>query len=222
MGAEVTVVLVDNGEPSLERSLLSLRRQSIPVTIIVASGPKTNLKVARRYADKVMPPIEGIGKARVKAVLEAETEYIVSADSDTTYHEKYCEYALDALRKGAKAVKAGVILPLEAHDPLAIFESAFSLIPCYEFALSFKKSEALRAGLAEEEAKWTNPRMDIGWFIVTKLNALPDLRLVCYTRMPTNGARYVAENFVPSLLAGFTPVFGVAGIVLGASAFKLG
>ena len=79
----ITTVVVDNGEKLLERCLQSLRQQTVPVKIIVASGPKTDVALAEKYADKVMNPVTGIGRARVQAILEASTPYVVSADSDS-------------------------------------------------------------------------------------------------------------------------------------------
>jgi glycosyltransferase involved in cell wall biosynthesis len=219
MRSEVAAVIVDNGEPNLPKCIESLRRQTIPVRIVVASGPKTDMQLASRLADKVYPPINGIGKARVNAILNEQAEYIISCDSDTTYEKHYVEYALEDLKSGFKAVKAGVILPLEWNG-LGILESALSLAIPYEFALAFRRSEALKFGLVEEAKKWSENRMDIGWFMLTKLNPIPDPRMICYTRFPTYGAKYVSENYLPSAIGGLIPVIAAAGII-GASTLKL-
>ncbi|MCR6691542.1 MAG: glycosyltransferase family 2 protein [archaeon YNP-LCB-003-016] len=220
MRSEVAAVIVDNGEPNLPKCIESLRRQTIPVRIVVASGPKTDMQLASRLADKVYPPIQGIGRARVNAIICEDAEYIISCDSDTIYNEHYVEYALEDLKSGFKAVKAGVILPLEWNNGLGILESACSLAIPYEFALAFRRSEALKAGLVEEARKWSDNRMDVGWFILTRLNPIPDPRMICYTRFPTYGAKYMSENYLPSIIGGAIPIVTAAGII-GASTLKL-
>jgi glycosyltransferase involved in cell wall biosynthesis len=213
----VVAVVCDNGEPTLEKCVSSLRSQTVPVRVVIAAGPKTNMALAERLADKVYPPIVGIGKARVNAILKEECEYILSCDSDSVYDIHYAEYAVEDLKGGAKAVKAGIILPLEWTNPLALFEAAFSLLIPYEFALAFRRSEFLRLGLAEEAERASDPRWDIGWRVVNWLNALPDFRMVVYTKMPTYGANYVAQNYVPSLLAGALIPIGTVSVIVRAS-----
>jgi hypothetical protein len=217
---EVTVVCVDNGEETLLRSLLSLRRQTVKPYIILCGGPKTNFELAGKLADKVLGPIEGIGKARVEGILQAETECIISCDGDSVYEQHFCQYALEDLKAGAKAVKAGVILPLKWDEPLTLLETAFSLIPCYEFALAFKKSEFLKLGLVEDAEQATDSRWDIGWRVVTGLNAMPDIRMVVYTRMPTKGAYEFSEKYLFSAVAGSTPILAVVTVPLVASVLK--
>lgn len=217
MKPKVVAVVVDDGEPTLEKCISSLRSQTIPVRVVIAAGPKTDMALAERLADKVYPPIIGIGKARLNAILNEEAEYIISCDSDSVYESRYAEYALEDLESGAKAVKAGIILPLEWNNPLALLESSFSPMIPYEFALAFRKSEFLKLGLVEEAERVSDPRWDIGWRVVTGLNTLPDLRMVVYTKMPTYGANYVAQNYAPSLLAGALIPIGTVSIVVGAS-----
>jgi glycosyltransferase involved in cell wall biosynthesis len=214
LGSEAVAVVVDNGEPTLEKCIGSLRGQTIPLRIVIASGPKTDLALASQLADKVYPPIKGIGRARVNAILREEAEYILSCDSDSVYESHYAEYAIQDLRGGAKAVKAGVILPLDWSNPLAVCESALSLIPPYEFALAFRRSEFLKLGVGE---RTSDPRWDIGWRVVTGLGALPDFRMVVWSKLPTYGANHVAQNYAPSLVAGLAPIFSVAGIAAASS-----
>jgi glycosyltransferase involved in cell wall biosynthesis len=219
MKPKVVAVVVDDGEPTLERCLLSLRNQTHPLSeVVVASGLKTDLNVARRLADRVLNPVEGIGKARVQAILSCNAEYIISCDSDSVYDPNYVKYAVEDLQRGARAVKAGVILPLEWKNPLAVLESIFTFLPPYEYAIAFRKSEALKAGLLEEAGKeGDNPRWDIGWFIANRLNALPDFRMLCYTRLPTYGANYIAENYLVSALAGTLIPIGTVSLIVGFS-----
>jgi glycosyltransferase involved in cell wall biosynthesis len=211
-----TAIVCDNGEPTFEKCISSLRGQTVPVRIVVAAGPKTDLSLAERIADKVYPPISGIGKARVNAILNEEDEFFLSCDADSLYEAHYAEYALQDLKAGAKAVKAGVILPLEWNNPLVLIETAFSLIPPYEYALAFRKSTFLEAGIHFED--YTGLRADIGGAVVKRLNAWPDFRMVAYTRMPTKGGYEFSEKYLPSAVAGFTPVLAVAGVV-GVSEF---
>jgi len=212
--SRVTAVLCDNGESNLERCLLSLRGQTLKPEVVVASGPKTNVEVAEKYADRVLEPVEGIGRARVQAILSTNSPYIISADSDCVYDKRYVEFAVEDLEAGMRAVKAGTILPLEWKEPLTLAETAFSLIPPYEFALAFRREDFLKAGIVEEAERYgANPRWDIGGVVVTRLNAWPDFRLVCWTRMPTKGAWSFVENYAVPLLAGATPVAVTAGVV---------
>ena len=210
-------VVVDNGEPTLARCVGSLRAQTVPIRVVVAAGPKTDLALAKRLADEVYPPISGIGRARVNAILNEKCEYVLSCDSDSVYESHYAEYATQDLRGGAKAVKAGVILPLDWSNPLAVCESALSLIPPYEFALAFRRSEFLKLGVVEEAERASDARWDIGWRVVTGLGALPDFRMVVWSKLPTYGANHVAQNYAPSLVAGLAPIFSVAGIAAASS-----
>jgi len=219
MGTKISAVLVDNGEPFLPRCIDSLRKQTVPVSIILCRGPSTDFQLAKALADKVLDPVEGIGKARVKGILEANSEYILSCDSDTYYAENYAEIALEDLQR-AKAVKAGIILPLKWKEPLVLLETALSSIPCYEFALAFRRKDFLRAGIVEEAERYgADRRWDIGGAVVTRLNAWPDFRMKVLTRMPTKGAWGFVENYAVPLLAGTVPLAITAGVV-GASRFS--
>jgi len=209
-GEEVTAVVVDNGEPLIEKSLLSLRNQTVPVEIVLAPGPKTDMRIAKKYADVILEPSDKIGEARVKAVKAAETEYIVSCDTDTIYDSRYCEYALEDLQRH-KAVKAGTILPHE-WPPLATIEAMGHLLVPYEFALAFRKSDFLEARIDKED--YSNSRADIGWYVLWRLFPRTDFRMKCWTRFPTYGADYVAKNYLPQALAGLAGITGIGGIII--------
>jgi len=216
----VSVVLVDNGEKTLKQTIASLRSQTLkPSEIIVAAGPRTSLDLAKKYADKVLEPTEGIGKARVEGVLAANGEYIISADSDTLYNRRYVQFAVQDLDAGAKAVRAGVILPLEFNHPLILLETALSLIPNYEFALAFRKEAFIEAGIHKED--YSNPRMDIGGHVARRLGVTPDFRIICYTRMPTKGAYEYSEKYLASAIAGAAPLVAVTGVTVANEMFKL-
>jgi len=113
-----------------------------------------------------------------------------------------------------RAVKAGTILPLEWKEPLTLVETALSFIPPYEYALCFRREDFLRAGIVEEAERYgADRRWDIGGAVVTRLNAWPDLRLICWTRMPTKGAWSFVENYAVPLLVGTVPLAVTTGIV---------
>jgi len=190
--SKVVVILVDNGEPTLTKSIESLRNQTVKCDIILAPGPNSDLELARPLVDVVMPPTIGIGRSRVNAILQNDAEYIVSCDSDCLYDKRYIEFAVEDLEAGMRAVKAGIILPFEWKEPLTLVETALSLIPPYEYALCFRRA------------------------VVTRLNAWPDFRMKVLTRMPTKGAWGFVENYAVPLLAGTVPLAITAGVV-GAS-----
>ena len=213
MTSAVAAVVVDNGEPTLERCLVSLRSQSVRPLILVAPGPQTNMEVASKYADRVLPPADGIGRARVQAVLEADADYIVSCDSDTVYDGRYVEYALQSLQL-FPVVKAGIILPLDSGggDPLAWAESFFSPLIPYEFALAFRKKVFVDAGLDRED--YSNPRADIGVHLARRMFfVLNDPRMTCWTRLPTKGAVLFKENYLLSALGAMVPVATLGGVI---------
>jgi len=209
---KVACVVADNGEVNLERCLASLRSQSVRPYVIVASGPKTDVEVAVRYADRVMEPVEGIGRARVKAIVEADAEYIISCDSDTVYAPGYVEYALQSLQL-FPFVKAGTILPLDTDDvALAYAESLFSPLIPYEFALAFRRKAFLEAELDKED--YSSVRSDIGMGIVKRMIfVFNDPRMVCYTRLPTKGAVNFRENYLLSALGAAAPLAVVGGLI---------
>ena len=207
-------VVVDNGEENLPKCIESLRNQSVKVRIVIASGPKTDLELAKRLADKVYPPIEGIGKARVNAILNEECEYVLSCDSDCIYDRDYAKYALETLR-WAKAVKAGSILP-QKWDLRAIPELLTALPIGYEFALAFRRSAFIEAGIHLED--YSAPRKDIGTPVMLKLMPAIDFRMRVYARMPTKNAEKMMERY-PMFLAGAIPVM-VPAVLIGLSEIK--
>lgn len=205
----ITAICVDNGENLLERCLQSLRQMTVPMEIIVASGPKTDIALAKRYADLVLDPVAGIGQARVQAILEASTPYILSCDSDTVYDSKYAEVACQDL-KTLIAVRAGSILPLEG-SPMAWVETATQLAFAYEFSLAFRRQAFLDAGI--HELDYSHPKNDIGREVLVRLLPFPDPRMRCWTRFPTYHAE-LAAPYLPIALAGLAPLTASAGVAL--------
>jgi len=179
---DAVAVVVDNGEELLEQSLRSLRKQTVRPYIIVASGPNTDFRTAERYADEVLEPEDGIGKARVKAILSSDQEYIFSCDSDTVYAPNYVEEGIKAL-KIFDIVKAGCINPYDDHDLIAVAEAwVASFAYPYEFALAFRRGKFFELGLDRQKYEG---RLDIGHFIplFTFIPSIPTM--VCWTRLPT-------------------------------------
>jgi glycosyltransferase involved in cell wall biosynthesis len=209
----VTAVVTDNGEPALEKCIASLRNQkTVPVRIVIASGPKTNLELAHRLADKVYPPLEGIGKARVNAILGEDDEVILSCDADTRYAENYAELAAQDL-KILGFVKAGMILPAEPPSDvgLSLLEQVVSPFAPYEYAIAMRRKAFLDTGVHLMDYD-SCPRSDIGIGLIRRTVLLPDPRMVCYTRLPTKSA-YVTREYLPALAVAAAPFAVIGGIV---------
>lgn len=225
MGEHVAAVLVDNGEPFLERSAKSLRNQTEKIELWIAPGPKTDMELAKSLGDVIMPPERGIGKARVNAILNAESDYILSCDSDTEYAPNYAEIALQDL-KLLPVVKAGIILPRKDYPEddllLAWLEAISHLLVPYEYCLAFRKSAFLNAGIHLFDYE-SNPRADIGFGIHVRMSPLlSDPRMVCWTRLPTKGALMVRDEFLPSMLGVVVPYGALGTLVLVAGENLLG
>ena len=197
----VTCIVVDNGEPQLEASLKSLRDQTVKTHIIVVGGPKTDYELAKSLADEVYGPIKGIGKARVYGVLKADSEFILSCDSDTVYFPDYAEQATYALIEH-DFVKAGTVYP-RRKTPLGDLEIAISypIIP-YEHILAFRKSAFIVNDLHTFDYK--HPRWDIGVPIVAKLIPVARIsEMKAVVNVPTRYAVWVSK-VAPCLALGST------------------
>jgi len=205
----VTAVVVDNGEPDLEECLLSLRDQTVEPYIIVASGPKTDMELAKSLADEVLPPESGIGKARVKAILKAESKYILSCDTDTVYYPYYVEAAENSLRRNHFV--RGIFYPKDEIGFWNTVEQWLVFVP-YEFCLAFRKDSFMNLEIHKED--YSNPRQDIGYYIWAKLTpVLIEPTMVCYTRLPTKAVVVFKENYLKSALGALAPVAGAFIVV---------
>ena len=202
----VSAVCVDNGEPTLERCVKSLRDQPVKVEVIIAAGPRTNMEIARSIADKVVGPIDFIGLARLEGVKTASSDFIISCDSDSIYGEGYVQYALEDLQR-FNAVKAGTILPLDPSID-GYVESLFSRLIPYESGIGFRR-QALYDILRVFPFTPFNRRADIGWHVLL-LNPRIDPRMVVWTRMPTTGFRQLSVT-LPRIIA----IASAVGIPLG-------
>lgn len=209
---EVVAVVVDNGEPMLEGCVESLRDQSTRVRVVVAAGPGTDMELARSIADEVVGPVEGIGRARVEAVLRSTEEYVLSCDSDTVYHPMYAEAAVRAL-KLFPAVRAGTVLPHHGEESwLGLIEGMIATkLFCYEFSLAFRRDAFISAGIHEEP--YEAPRADIGPYVCTRLLPVPVPDMVCWTRLPTNYARKLVTDYAYPIAGATIPVAVASGVV---------
>ena len=209
---EVVAVVVDNGEPMLERCVESLRDQSVPVRVVIAAGPRTDMELARSLADEVVGPAEGIGRARVEAILRASEEYILSCDSDTVYHPMYAEAAVRALRL-FPAVRAGTVLPHQGEESwLGLLEGLLATkLFCYEFSLAFRRDAFISAGI--HEVNYEAPRADIGPHVCARLLPVPVPDMVCWTRLPTNYARRLVTDYAYPIAGAAIPVAVASGVV---------
>jgi len=199
----------------MENCLKSLADQTIDCEIIVCSGPKTDMRKAGEYADRILGPFNTIRDARIAGILNARTDFIISCDSDTIYDRQYCEYAYYDLQR-LPSVKAGLVFPkdidrLEGLDGwVALIESFLTNAIPYEFTLAFRKSEFIKRGLHLRPTRWK--RDDIGIDIATYMPPIPDPRMVCWSRLPTANAVRLAK-YGPSLLLCGIPIAGVAGVI---------
>jgi len=167
-----------------------LLNQTVRPYVIVASGPNTDFKTAEQYADEVLEPEDGIGKARVNAILSSDQQYVFSCDSDTVYAPSYVEEGVKALQTFG-IVKAGCINPYDDHDLFGVVESwVASLIWPYEFALAFRREKFFELGLCKQNYEG---RLDIGHFIPSFTFIPPVSTMVCWTRLPTF---YVKTNIL--------------------------
>jgi len=198
---KAVAVVVDNGEELLEQSINSLLDQTVRPYIIIASGPKTDFELAESLADEVMEPVEGMGKARVQAILASYQDYIFSCDSDTIYAPNYVEEGLKFLSSPFTLtgfVKAGCINPLPDTIDVYMIAEAWhaSIIWPYEFSLAFKRQAFLDFGLHNREY-WG--RIDISHYVNFPIPSNPFM--ICWTRLPTwYVEREVRDKFILSLV----------------------
>jgi glycosyltransferase involved in cell wall biosynthesis len=209
--------VVDDGEPTLEECLKSLAAQALRPRIIVVGGPRTNYEVAKRYADEVLGPVVGPGRARLAGIMRAEEEYIISCDADCIYDPHYVEEAVRALQ-AFEAVRAGWVEPRELS--LAALPEVAALWAPYEFALAFRKSAFLREGLHLEDY---GGRGDIGRFFMPwgPLRPVPVFTMRVRARLPTYGTRRALELYGTQLVLGSLPIPVSAGLVAACEAAKL-
>jgi glycosyltransferase involved in cell wall biosynthesis len=207
---KVACIVVDNGDPHLLNTVQSLLRQTRRCDeIVVAPGPKTGAEVLeqlKRLGAKVLDPVEGIGKARVKAILSTDADIIVSCDSDTLYHERYVEEAVKTLVKGYKAVKAGAVEP-HKWSLGALLELPLATLLPYEFGLAFWRTEFLKTSAVRVAQETSNRLWDIGPIVAREMQPIavnPRMRL--RTRLPTHAVKHLIEAWTAPAIAAAAPI----------------
>jgi len=216
---KVACIVVDNGDPHLLNTVQSLLRQTRKCDeIVIAPGPKTDptiLETLKSLGIKALDPVEGIGKARVKAVLSTDADIIVSCDSDTLYDERYVEEAVKTLVKGYKAVKAGTVEP-HKWSLGALLELPLATLLSYEFGLAFWRTEFLKTSAVKAAQETSNRLWDIGPIVTMEMQPIainPKMKLK--TRLPTHAVRHIIKTWATPILATTAPAAIVATIVSG-------
>jgi len=190
----VSVVLVDNGEPTLKQCVDSIRNQSVRVDeIILVSGPKTDKSLAWELADYVIGPYEYIGYGRFVGIQRAGNNIVMLADSDTIYDRDYVKHALESIQKSV-IVKAGSVHPLDTKDPLWVFDYImFRITGAYEFGWVINRDKLLNYFTTTDINKLMNPRTDLGHIVSLKpIKSSVNYKMVCWTRLPT----YFTKNYL--------------------------
>jgi len=111
------VVPALNEEKLIEKCLQSLSNQSLSrkdYEIIVVDGGSTDktLKIADKYADKIIKNIKSIGKARDIGLRKAKAEIVAYTDADTIVPNNWLDCMLTSYEDGVLGV-TGPIKPLE-------------------------------------------------------------------------------------------------------------
>jgi glycosyltransferase involved in cell wall biosynthesis len=216
---KVACVVVDNGDPHLSSTVQSLLRQSRKCDeIVLAPGPKTGqatIEDMKALGVRVLDPVEGIGKARVKAILSTDADIIVSCDSDTLYYESYVEEAVKTLMKGYRAVKAGTVEP-HKWSLGALLELPIATLLPYEFGLAFWRTEFLKTSAVRAAQETSNRLWDIGPIVSMEMQPVAiNPRMKLRTRLPTHAARHLINTWAAPVLATAVPAAIAATIVSG-------
>jgi len=183
-------VVLDNGSPDLENSLNSLIGQVDEVVLV--PGPKTDVSKlnAVTITVTITRPVKGILNARLhglKTALDKGADVILSCDSDTIYHHKYAEEAVECLKSESlvSLVRAGTIIPkkrsMMGDLEVSIFYN-FLKLP-YDHVLAMKSNIAYRLIKTAEFNYW---REDIFSYIIKR--AIPYKicrKMIAYVEVPT-------------------------------------
>ena len=208
----ISAVILDNGEPTLERCIASLRSQTEPLDeIVVEAGPNTNPAISSK-ADRVIPPgeVERLGEKNIKGILSCRSPYVMICGGDCIYDEAYAKEAVKTLDAGARAVRAGKMLPL-GDDLLASVQSALLSGPLWwiwshmEAALAFRREDFIDEGIHLDPRYREYPRRDVGTAIQWRMNPQVNPRMVMWTRLPTYHAR-LAVNYLPAAMGAAVPM----------------
>jgi glycosyltransferase involved in cell wall biosynthesis len=213
--AKISAVMLDNGEPTLARSVESVARQTAGVDeIILVTGPKTDWRAVEelsyKYQLRVIGPVGRIGYGRYLGILKASGDVVMSCDSDTIYSEDYLEHALGDINRGFQLVKAGVVYPLDASNPLWIVDHMVFLITgAYEFGWVFRRGEMLSVITERDVKAFMNiPKIDLGRRPTSRLKSTINYNMKCWTRLPT----FFTREYLPPAVAATTPVSAVLAV----------
>jgi hypothetical protein len=182
--------------------------------IVVAPGPRSNpsdLDALRRIGARVLGPVDGIGRARVRAILSTSADIIISCDSDSAYDERYVEEAVKSLEMGYRAVKAGHIEPTE-WNVWAVLELPLATLLPYEFGLAFWRREFLKTR-APAVAESTSSRLwDIGPIVALEMGpVLINPRMRVRTRLPTHAVKSFANSWSIQIAGSAAPIVVAIG-----------
>jgi hypothetical protein len=177
--------------------------------IVVAPGPRSNtsdLELLRRIGVRVLEPVDGIGRARVMAILSTGADIVVSCDSDSIYDEHYVEEAVKSLETGYKAVKAGHIEPIEWSTG-AVLELPLAALLTYEFGLAFWRTEFLKTRAPAFAESTSNRLWDIGPIVALEMQPmLINPRMRVKTRLPTHAVKSFVNSWLTQIAGSVAPI----------------
>ena len=187
--------------------------------IVVAPGPRSNtsdLELLRRIGVRVLEPVDGIGRARVMAILSTGADIVVSCDSDSIYDEHYVEEAVKSLETGYKAVKAGHIEPIEWRAG-AVLELPLATLLTYEFGLAFWRTEFLKTRAPAFAESTSNRLWDIGPIVALEMQPmLINPRMRVKTRLPTHAVKSFVNSWLTQIAGSVAPIV----IAIGATSIS--
>lgn len=202
------VVLCRDDLHGLRECLESLSHQKHLSEIVVVDGYSTDgsYEYANEHANTVIQE-RGFGRARVRGILEAKHDSIMSCDSDSIYPPHYSEVAEEILSYWTAGT--GPVYPKDPDVPGAKIESSFSSFPkgfVYEHNCVIDRDAFVRAGL---DCLPYFSYFDIGYAVGLGMDPIFDRRLWCKTRLPT---RFLS---VPAKLAEIWGEVFKAGLEVG-------
>jgi hypothetical protein len=177
--------------------------------IVVAPGPRSSqpdLELLKRIGVRVLKPVEGIGRARVRAILSTDADIVVSCDSDSIYYERYVEEAVNSLMSGFKAVKAGHVEPAEWSIG-ALLELPLATLLTYEFGLAFWRREFLKTRAPAVAESTISKLWDIGPIVALDMQPiLINPRMSVKTRLPTHATKSFVNSWTTQIAGSVTPI----------------
>ena len=203
----LSAVVLNKDEPSLRECLESLRVQRVSEIIVVDGGSAPEqIDLMKEFGAKVIFE-KGFGRARVKGILAARNDLIMSCDSDTWYNPNYSEVAEEILSSATAGT--GPVYPKDPNAVGAKVESFWSTLPkgyVYEHNCILDRDAFIRAGL---HSLPYFSYFDIGYPVGIVMDPRFDRRLWCKTRLPT---RFLS---VPSKIAEIWSEVFKAGLEIG-------